>query len=156
MSDNLFKKIQFRKRHPDVPTPSYKHVGDSGMDLAYFPEDSADPIILWVLPGDTILVPTGIYLEMQDLSIECQIRSRSGLSLKGITVANSPGTVDQSFSGQVMVILKNSSNTVFEVKPGDRIAQMVFMPILKVELIEVNEITAETTRGSNGFGSTGI
>lgn len=101
------------------------------------------------------LIPTGVRLEMPPF-IEAQIRPRSGLAIKhGITVLNSPGTIDADYRGEVGVILFNSSNTPFTIQPGDRIAQMVFSYLPPVCLVPVEELSA-TERGEGGYGSTGV
>ena len=129
--------------------PSYQTSGSSGMDLrAYI----STPIIL--PPGERVLVPTGLYLEIPENS-EAQVRSRSGLALKkGITVLNSPGTIDADYRGEIGVILYNSSKESYEIKPSERIAQLVFARIVKVT-IENSSVLDETERSSSGFGSTG-
>lgn len=99
------------------------------------------------------LIRTGLVFELSD-NYEAQIRSRSGLALKGIVVANSPGTIDSDYRGHVRVLLINFNKEDYEVKRGDRIAQVVFQKLSDVELVEVSEVD-ETKRGSGGFGSTG-
>ena len=129
--------------------PFYQTSGSSGMDLRAF---LSSPIIL--LPGERKLVPTGIYLEIPE-GYEAQVRSRSGLALKkGISVLNSPGTIDADYRGEIGVILINSSKTPIEIKPSDRIAQLVFTKIVKVNWQNSSKID-ETERSSSGFGSTG-
>ena len=130
--------------------PFYQTSGSSGMDLRAFLSSS---VIL--LPGERKLVPTGIYLEIPK-DYEAQVRSRSGLALKkGISVLNSPGTIDADYRGELKVILINLSDKVFVVEKGLRIAQMVLSPVIKAKLKEVTELE-NTERGSGGFGSTGI
>ena len=130
--------------------PFYQTSGSSGMDLRAF---LSSPVIL--LPGERKLVPTGIYIEIPK-DYEAQVRSRSGLALKkGISVLNSPGTIDADYRGELKVILINLSDKVFVVEKGLRIAQMVLSPVIKAKLKEVTELE-NTERGSGGFGSTGI
>ena len=106
-------------------------------------------------PMQRMLIKTGLFLEM-DPSIECQIRPRSGLALKkGLTVLNTPGTVDADYRGEVGVILINLSDESVMIEDGERIAQMVFCPVQKVTLTEV-EVLNDSARGAGGFGSTGI
>jgi len=133
----------------DLELPSYKTSGAVGLDLRACIEES---IVL--KPFDIVLIPTGFAIEIPE-GCEGQIRPRSGLSLKGITVLNSPGTIDQDYRGEIKVILINLGKEDFIIHRGDRIAQLVICPIQKVELIEVEELS-ETDRGGNGFGSTGI
>ena len=129
--------------------PSYATVGSAGMDLK---ANIDGPIAL--KPMERYLFPTGIYIQLPD-GYEAQIRPRSGLAVKyGITVSNSPGTIDADYIGQIFVSLINLSNETFVVHPGERIAQMV---VAKYEKVTWNEVRVldETERGDGGFGSTG-
>jgi dUTP pyrophosphatase len=110
------------------------------------------PIVL--TPMSRALIPTGLYLEIPQ-GFECQVRPRSGLALKkGVSVLNTPGTIDADYRGEVGVILFNMSDEDFTVENGERIAQLVFAPVLQVEWDE-SEMLTETDRGAGGFGSTG-
>ena len=132
------------------PNPEYKTMGSSGMDVRAF---LAAPIEIESF--ERALVKTGLFLEM-DESIECQVRSRSGLALKkGITVLNSPGTIDADYRGEIGVILMNQSKEKVVIYSGDRVAQLVFARVEKIKLENVGEVNA-TERGKGGFGSTGI
>jgi dUTP pyrophosphatase len=132
------------------PNPEYKTTGSSGMDVRAFIDEP-----LTIQPLDRALIKTGLFLEMEN-AIECQIRPRSGLALKkGLTVLNSPGTIDADYRGEVGVILMNLSRETVVIHNGDRIAQMVFAKVEKVGLENVNVVDS-TERGSGGFGSTGI
>lgn len=146
---SIFKtKIRVQKTHPNAGLPSYKHPGDSGMDLS-----SLDTV--FIQPGATELINTGLKFELPE-NIELQIRPRSGLSLKSkLRIANSPGSVDSNYRGEVKIIAHNTGSTVIVINKGDRIAQAVFCPIMRVELVE-SRIDVDTSRGSNGFGSTGV
>ena len=130
--------------------PEYQSEGASGADLrAMLSED----IVL--KPGMRALVPTGLRLEIPP-GLEGQVRPRSGLALKhGITVLNSPGTVDSDYRGEIKIILINLGESDFRLKNGDRIAQMIFSPIVRVSFRPQDEI-ASSQRGSGGFGSTGM
>jgi len=131
------------------PLPSYETVGAAGMDVR---ANIIDPIC--VAPGERVLMPTGLYLEVP-AGLECQVRPRSGLALKkGITVLNTPGTIDSDYRGEVGVILINLSNENFTIEPNDRIAQLVFCPVIQVTLIETDALES-SDRGTGGFGSTG-
>jgi dUTP pyrophosphatase len=131
------------------PLPEYATEYSAGLDLR---ADIQDDIIL--APLQRTLVPTGLYLELPK-GYEAQIRPRSGLALKhGLTVLNSPGTIDADYRGEIRVILVNLSNESFTIKNGERICQMVIAAHAQVEWIEVNEIN-ETDRGAGGFGHTG-
>ena len=140
-------KITNKSKHD---LPKYETAGSSGMDI----RANIDEVVS-LKPLQRALIKTGLFLEM-DPSIECQIRPRSGLALKkGLTVLNTPGTVDADYRGEVGVILINLSEEVVVIEDGERIAQMVFCPIQKVTLTEVTELT-DSARGAGGFGSTGV
>lgn len=131
------------------PLPAYATSGSSGMDLRAFLES---PIELQ--PMQRVLVPTGLFIELED-GYEAQVRPRSGLAIKqGITCLNTPGTIDADYRGELKVILINLSNEVQIIQDGDRIAQMVFQKVERVELIAVDTIN-ETVRNDGGFGHTG-
>lgn len=136
----------------DLPLPRYETAGAAGMDLiAANPADA--PIVLQ--PLQRALVPTGLVFELEP-GFEAQVRPRSGLALKhGVTVLNSPGTIDADYRGEVQVILVNLGSEPFTVTRGMRIAQMVVAPVTTVALVEVEEVT-ETARAASGFGSTGF
>ena len=135
--------------HSPYPCPSYATEQSAGMDLRARLEE---PVVL--KPLQRTLVPTGLYIALPE-GYEAQVRPRSGLALKhGITVLNSPGTVDADYRGELRVILVNLSDEDFEIQPGERIAQMVIARHERAEWEEV-EILDETRRGSGGFGSTG-
>lgn len=132
-----------------MPLPQKMSEFASGYDLYAGVEE---PLI--VKPGERVLVPTGFSLEMPAM-IEAQVRPRSGLALKnGITMLNTPGTIDSDYRGHVQVILVNLGTEDFVIKRGERIAQLVFMELPKIDLVEVEEITS-TERGAGGFGHTG-
>ena len=131
------------------PTPSYETSLSAGMDLRAYVEG---PIIL--SPGERKLIKTGLHIELPE-GYEAQVRPRSGLAFKkGITVLNSPGTIDADYRGDVGVILINHSNEEFSVNSGDRIAQLVISKFEKVDWETSDEINS-TSRGDSGFGSTG-
>lgn len=140
--------VKYRKLNPEALVPEYSYVGDAGMDL-FSIEDIVIP------PHKYILVHTGIAIELPP-NTEAQIRPRSGLARNyGITVLNSPGTIDQGYRGEICVILVNHSDDVFSVKKHMRIAQMVIKPTFIVELVEADELSS-SIRGQGGFGSSGI
>jgi dUTP pyrophosphatase len=131
------------------PTPSYETSLSAGMDLRAYVEE---PITL--NPGERKLIKTGLHIELPE-GYEAQVRPRSGLAFKkGITVLNSPGTIDADYRGDVGVILINHSNEEFAVNSGDRIAQLVISKFEKVDWETSDEINS-TLRGDSGFGSTG-
>ena len=140
--------LRFRKVHPDAVLPAYAHPSDAGMDVC-----SVEDLI--IAPGKRALVHTGLVMLLPSM-YEAQIRPRSGLALKsGITVLNTPGTIDSGYRGEVGVILANFGEADFQVKKGDKIAQIVIAPVTQPEIVETTEID-ETDRGSGGFGSTGV
>lgn len=145
-------KIQLKtKRNKGASLPSFKTEGAAGFDLAaYLPNGE---IILE--PLERALVPTGLYFEIPK-GYQGEVRPRSGLAIKsGITVLNSPGTIDSDYRGEVKVILINLSNEPFRIKNGDRIAQMVITKYEECEITEI-DILQKTDRGDGGFGSTGV
>jgi dUTP pyrophosphatase len=137
-----------RRAAEDLPLPSYQTAGAAGMDLL---ADNSDPIRLG--PGERALVPTGIAIEIPH-GFEAQIRPRSGMALRhGVTLLNSPGTIDADYRGELQVLLINLGAADFEVRRGDRIAQMVVAPVARASLSEVEELSA-TARAAGGFGHT--
>ena len=143
-------KVLVKKLDPEVQLPSYKTKGSSGMDLTAFIKD---PI---KIPSNaSALIPTGISVAIPD-NLEIQIRPRSGLAAKlNIGVLNTPGTIDSDYRGEIKIILFNHGTKKFVIKKNDRIAQMVLVPILKVDFEEVDNLP-DTVRGTGGFGSTGV
>jgi dUTP pyrophosphatase len=134
-----------------LPLPAYQTADAAGMDLvAAMP--TAEPVVL--RPGARALVPTGLAFELP-AGTEAQVRPRSGLAAKhGVTVLNSPGTIDADYRGEISVILINHGESLFTISRGDRIAQVVFAPVSQAKMIETVTLTA-TRRGAGGFGSTG-
>ena len=134
----------------DNQLPSYETLNSAGMDLrAYLPEGA-----IVMKPLQRVLVPTGLYMEIQE-GYEGQVRPRSGLAIKnGITVLNTPGTIDADYRGEVKIILINLSDTDFTINSGDRIAQIIFAKCEQMEVVSV-ETLSETERGAGGFGHTG-
>ena len=142
-------KIQIKRLNPEVKIPSYKTEGSSGMDLMAFLKD---PIT--IKPKSSELISTGISVAIPE-DTEIQIRPRSGLAAKSnMSVLNTPGTIDSDYRGELKIILYNHGIDDFVVKNGDRIAQMVLMPVLKASFEEVEDLP-NTIRGIGGFGSTG-
>ena len=142
-------KVLVKRLNSKVKLPEYKTSGSSGMDLMA----SIDSPIK-ITPNTLKLIPTGLSIAIPD-DLEIQIRPRSGLAAKSnIGVLNTPGTIDSDYRGELKIILFNHGNKDFIVNNNDRVAQMVLMPILKMELEEVDQLP-ESIRGSGGFGSTG-
>ena len=142
-------KVLVKKLNPKVQLPSYKTEGSSGMDLIAFIEDQ-----IKIAPNSSALIPTGISVAIP-IDVEIQIRPRSGLAAKSnISVLNTPGTIDSDYRGEIKVILFNHSSKEFIVKNKDRVAQMILMPVLKIDFEEVDSLP-ESVRGLGGFGSTG-
>lgn len=134
----------------DLSLPQYQSIGSAGMDLLAAVDQS-----ITIKPGEIKLVATGIAIALEP-GYEAQVRPRSGLALKnGITVLNSPGTIDSDYRGEICVILINHSQTEFEITRGMRIAQMVITKYQQAK-IEVVDLLTDTERGASGFGSTGI
>ena len=142
-------KLLIKKLDKKVITPEYKTKGSSGMDLMANIKDA-----VFLEPGKSDIIPTGIAISIP-VGYEIQIRPRSGLAAKKkITVLNAPGTIDADYRGEIKVILINLGTEEFKINPNDRIAQMVLCPVIKAELVEVDELQ-NTKRGEGGFGSTG-
>ena len=141
-------KLLIKKLQKNIILPEYKTDGSSGMDLMANVEQTVK-----ILPGEKKIISTGIMVAIPE-QYEIQIRPRSGLAAKnGISVLNTPGTIDSDYRGEIKVILINLGKDIFEINKNDRIAQMIVCPIIKVELKEVENLS-ETVRGEGGFGST--
>ena len=142
-------KVLIKKLNPAVKLPEYKTNGASGMDLVAFIKN---PLI--IKPQTSSLVPTGLSVAFSE-NYEIQVRPRSGLAAKNnISILNTPGTIDSDYRGEIKVIIYNHSNNDFIINNGDRIAQMIFSKVIKMELEETNDLPS-TIRGEGGFGSTG-
>ena len=142
-------KVLIKKLDPSINLPEYKTIGASGMDLVAFLKK---PINL--KPKTSFLVPTGLSVAFSE-DYEIQIRPRSGLAAKNnISVLNTPGTIDSDYRGEIKVIIYNHGSNDFYINNGDRIAQMILTPVVKMDLEEVQDLP-ETIRGKDGFGSTG-
>lgn len=142
-------KVLIKKLDPAVKLPEYKTNGASGMDLMAFIKEPVS-----VKPKTSNLIPTGLSVAFSE-DYEIQIRPRSGLAAKNnISVLNTPGTVDSDYRGEIKVIIYNHGSENFVINNGDRIAQMILTPVIKMELEETNNLP-ETIRGEGGFGSTG-
>lgn len=132
-----------------LPLPSYQSEDASGMDLLADVEDN-----VCLEPGERKLVATGLSMEIPS-GYEAQIRPRSGLAVKhGISMVNTPGTIDSDYRGEIKIIMINHGSETFTIKRGDRIAQMVIAPVVHAEIVEITELS-RTVRGGGGFGSTG-
>ena len=140
--------VKVLRSDPEAQLPAYAHPGDAGLDVRSIEE-------LTLAPGARALVHTGLVL-MLPPDAEAQVRPRSGLALKhGVTVLNTPGTIDAGYRGEVGVILVNLGTEPFTVEKGMKIAQIVVSPVAQAEIVEVASVD-ETDRGAGGFGSTGI
>lgn len=140
-------KIKIKKINPEAKLPSYAHDGDAGMDI-YSCED------VLIIAGKTKIISTGLSFEIP-YGFEMQIRPKSGLSLNfGLTILNSPGTLDAGYRGELKILVFNTSDKDYEVKKGQKIAQGI---VSKIELVDIEEASelSDTSRGKNGFGSTG-
>lgn len=140
--------VCFRRLHPQAQLPAYAHDGDAGMDLCACEEAT-------LAPGARQLVRTGLEMALPE-GTEAQVRPRSGLAIKhGVTVLNSPGTIDAGYRGELAVILINHGQAPFAVTVGMRIAQLVIAPVLRATVQESGALPA-SARGRGGFGSTGL
>jgi dUTP pyrophosphatase len=140
--------VKIRKKRSDLPIPVYKTAGSVGCDVT-----AAEDVV--IKAGSSALVPTGLFLEVP-VGYECQVRPRSGLALShGVTVLNSPGTIDSDYRGEVQILLHNTSRLPVRVETGDRIAQLVFAPVTRATFQVTEELT-DTARGAGGWGSTGV
>ncbi len=145
-------ELRVYKMRANAVVPRYKTSGAAGMDLAAC---LASPLV--IAPGGTAQVPTGLQIALPR-GHEGQVRPRSGLAARhGVTVLNSPGTIDEDYRGEVRVLLVNHGDEAFAIEHGERIAQLVVAPVTQVEIAEVNDEAAlgNTERGQGGFGSTG-
>jgi len=134
----------------DLPLPEYKTIGSSGFDLSAFINKEET-----LRPGEIKLISTGLIFEIP-IGFEIQIRPRSGLAAKnGISIVNTPGTIDSDYRGEVKIILINLSKENFVIKNGDRIAQAILAPVVHANLIEADKLS-DTKRSSGGFGHTGV
>ena len=142
-------EILIKRLSKNISLPKYETDGSSGMDLAANIEDKIE-----IKPGKSVVIPTGLSISIPK-NFEIQIRPRSGLAAKNnISVLNTPGTIDSDYRGEIKVILYNHGNTDFIINNKDRIAQMILIPVIKMNL-EETDILPETVRGEGGFGSTG-
>jgi len=142
-------KVLIKKLDQAVKLPEYKTYGASGMDLRAFINESIN-----IKPKTSYVVPTGLSIAFSE-NYEVQIRPRSGLAAKNnISVLNTPGTIDSDYRGEIKVIIFNHGNNDFLINNGDRIAQMILAPVVKMELEETMDLPI-TIRGTGGFGSTG-
>lgn len=150
MSENrkqYIVKVGFKKLRQEAKVPTYGTDGAAGADLYAVQREV-------VGVGERVLVKTGIAIELP-LGFEAQVRPRSGLALKrGVTVLNTPGTIDSDYRGEIGVILFNTGVSPFIIEPGDRIAQLVIAPVMRAEFVDAQELS-ETERAEGGFGSTG-
>lgn len=148
MTDPVTIRLRRLPNGTDLPIPSYESDGAAGMDIR-----AAEAMTL--PPGARALVPTGFAIAIPP-GYEVQVRPRSGLAIKhGITCLNTPGTIDSDYRGEVKVILANLGGSDFAIARGDRIAQIVIAPVTRGQFVET-DILDDTTRGSGGFGSTGV
>lgn len=141
-------KLKVKRIDEEAIIPKYVHSTDSGMDI-YSIENKV------IKPGETVLIKTGLKIELPP-NTEAQIRPKSGIALKNsVTVLNTPGTIDEGFTGEICIILINHGKEDYKVNKGEKIAQMVIQPVIRVDIEEVHDIQ-NTSRGEGGFGSTGL
>jgi dUTP pyrophosphatase len=143
--------LPFSKSNSDAVNPNYVYETDSGFDL-YSTEE------IWIFGFDRVLIPTGLHMDIPE-GYEIQVRSKSGLALKqGLMVLNSPGTVDQGYTGEIQVIMFNTTKNKIKIEKGQKVAQAVLCPVVSgkwINIIEKNELNIKD-RNENGFGSTGL
>lgn len=140
--------VKLKRKSFETNVPAYKTAGSAGCDV------TATGFVE-LGPGESAMVPTGLFLEVPE-GYECQVRPRSGLAKDhGVTVLNSPGTIDSDYRGEVQVLLHNTSRVKYTVEPGVRIAQLVFAPVARATFQEHEELSS-TARSVGGFGSTGM
>ena len=146
MKINIINKSKWQQLHQATPL-------SAGYDL--IADINNETGLIFIEPGETAVISTGLYVELPH-DMEMQIRSRSGMTIKGLVVANSPGTIDSDYRGEVRIIVRNTTTDItLAIEDGDRIAQAVFNKVEHPEVIEVEELS-ETLRGDGGFGSTGV
>ena len=151
MTGSVTVEIQILANAHGLALPAYQSAHAAGLDLLAAIRDDAP---LTLMPGHRVLVPTGLILAVP-LGYEAQVRPRSGLALKhGVTVLNSPGTIDADYRGEVGVLLVNHGEAPFTINRGERVAQLVIAPVTRANLAAVVSLST-TDRGSGGFGSTG-
>ena len=140
-------EIKFQKLHPDAQIPSYAHIGDAGADVYAIAEVILQPL-------NRAAIPTGLAVDIP-IGYEIQVRPKSGLALKhGVTVLNSPGTIDAGYRGEIQVIVINLGTEAYTCVKGQKIAQLVLKPVIQAQYIE-GEL-GSSDRGTGGFGSTGL
>jgi dUTP pyrophosphatase len=141
--------VKFKRLTPTAKIPAYQTAHAAGMDLV---ADVSGTV--FVSPGQRRAIPTGLTIEIPP-GYEGQVRPRSGRAInEGLTMINSPGTIDADYRGEVKVLIVNLGDRTIEIHPGDRIAQLIIAPVVRAEIVEVEEL-AESTRGTGGFGHTG-
>lgn len=134
-----------------IPLPAHATDGSAALDLRACLEDEVT-----LLPGETAIIPSGIAIAIHDPGLVAILAPRSGLGIKhGIVLANTIGVIDSDYQGEIMVGLRNQGNSPYTVQPGERICQMLFMPVVQADLRVVAAFSEESVRGSGGFGSTG-
>ncbi|MCL1875623.1 MAG: dUTP diphosphatase [Synergistaceae bacterium] len=144
---NINVKISRDEKAKEFPLPSYETIGAAGVDLR-----ASEKVL--ILPGQRVAVATGLRIEIPE-GFEAQVRPRSGIAIKnGVTLLNSPGTIDSDYRGEIKAIIINHGQDPFTIEEGDRIAQLVFAPVVRVSWLEDKELGA-TERGEGGFGSSG-
>jgi dUTP pyrophosphatase len=143
-------QVKVKKLHPDAIVPGYMTEHAAGMDLCTVIEAP-----LTLAPGERTLLPTGLAMEIP-AGFEGQVRPRSGLALKkGLSLVNSPGTIDADYRGEIGIIIINHGSDPVEFLPGDRVAQLIIAPVTQASLIEVAELD-DSVRSTGGFGHTGV
>lgn len=153
MTGNNTVTVKFIRTSPDAKQPTFAKDGDACADVYAIPNKAEDGGSWTIYPGEIKLIDTGLKVEIPN-GWEIQVRPRSGLSSKGITVVNSPGTVDAGYRGEIKIILTNLGQKPFVIGPGERVAQFAVRPVPTVSFEEVEQLS-DSARGTGGFGSTG-
>lgn len=147
--------MEIKLIHPDVTVPIYATPGSAAIDLCFMDDGFVLPKRT-IYPNETVKVKTGIALNMDRTDLCAMILPRSGLGSRGLILGNTTGLIDSDYQGELMVTLWNRSDDCITISKGDRIAQLVFVPIVRPQFNVVKEFSITTERGSNGFGSTGV
>ena len=147
--DRMAPRVLIKRLRADAIVPRYMTAHAAGLDLSAALDQPIE-----VAAGQRVAIPTGLAIKLPD-GYEAQVRPRSGLAREhGITLVNSPGTIDADYVGEIVVLMINHGDRAVRIEPGQRIAQLVVAPVVQAELVEVSELPA-TARGAGGFGSTG-
>lgn len=146
-------QVQIKKLNPSIvwELPSYKTEGSAGLDL-----QACIPFLMEIQPREVKMIPTGLSVFVEDPGYAAMILPRSGLGHKGLILGNTIGLIDSDYQGELKLSVWNRSDSVMVINPLDRIAQLIFVPVMRVQFDEVSEFSSHTERGTGGYGSTGV